>query len=132
MGTCPRCETNDRDTSDFCKKCGYKFSGPTYGLLQCIPRKRAYQWDLKEQLHVEVTGIKRARTGMTKEESLPPFDRSDLVEGKKEKERGEIDRTYFAFRLVNVFSQKLGIFAGSIILSLIAAVIYCSAIHCAA
>ena len=116
MITCPRCETNDQDTSDFCKKCGYKFSGPTFGLLQCIPRKRGYQWALKEKLHAEVTGIKRGGTGMTKEE--PPA----LLDAQTS--------SYFPFHLVNLFSQKWAIFSGSIILSLIAAIIYCSAIHC--
>jgi hypothetical protein len=130
MRTCPRCEANDQDTSDFCKKCGYKFSGPTLGLLQCIPRKRAYQSVLKEQLHAE--GIKKGGTGMTKEQPPALFDGSDLVDEKEEKERGKISRTYFPLHLSNVFSQKWAIFAGSIILSLVAAIIYCSAIHCAA
>ena len=131
MRTCPRCQRKDRDTLHFCKKCGYKFSEPTFGLLQCIPRNRPYQSVLKERLHAEVTGIQKGGNGITKEQPPALFDRSDLVEGKEEKERGESNRTYFAFHLVNVLSQKWGIFAGSIILSLIAAVIYCSAIHCA-
>lgn len=130
METCPRCQTTDQNPHNFCKKCGYKFSGPTFGLLQCIPRKKGYQWALKEQLHAEVTGIKRGGTGMTKEEPPALLDSSDLVEERKKKERREVNQTYFPFYLVNLFSQKWAIFSGSIILSLIAAIIYCSAIHC--
>jgi cob(I)alamin adenosyltransferase len=44
--------------------------------------------------------------------------------------KAETTRTYFPFQLANLFSRKWAIFMGSIILSLIAAIIYCSAIHC--
>jgi len=69
---------------------------------------------------------------MTKEGLTVLLDTPDLIEERKEKERREIKRAYFPLHLSNLFSQKWAIFAGSIILSLIAAAIYCSAIHCAA
>ena len=43
MGTCPRCKAKNRDISGFCKKCGYKFSGVTFGLLQYVPRQNSYR-----------------------------------------------------------------------------------------
>jgi predicted amidophosphoribosyltransferase len=43
MGTCPRCKAKNRDISGFCKNCGYIFSGPTFGLLQYVPRQSGYR-----------------------------------------------------------------------------------------
>ncbi len=51
-------------------------------------------------------------------------------EEREEKERREINQTYFPFHLAKFFSQEWAIFTGSIILSLVAAIIFCSAIHC--
>ena len=42
MGTCPRCKAKHHDISGFCEKCGYIFSGPTFGLLQYVPRQNSY------------------------------------------------------------------------------------------
>lgn len=104
---------------DFCKQCGYKFSGQTFGLLQFVPPRRGHQAALEKQPHAEVAGvkIKENGAGMRKEEHPGLSDRSD--------------RAHFTFHLANVLSQKWGVFAGSMILSLIAAIIYCTVIHCA-
>jgi len=117
METCPRCQTRDQNSRIFCKKCGYKLLGPTFGLLQYIPDQRGHQRTLKEKFLAELTEIKKGRTGMAKEKLAALLNSSDLV-------------TYSPFHLVNLFSQKWAIFTGSIILSLMAAIIYCSAIHC--
>jgi hypothetical protein len=85
--------------------------------LQYIAGQRGYQRTLKEGFHAGVTGIKKGRTEITKEEPAALLDNPDLV-------------THSPFHLVNLFSQKWAIFSGSIILSLIAAIIYCSTIHC--
>ncbi len=49
MRTCPRCQAKHHHSLYFCRKCGYKFSGPSFGLLQYVPHPRSH-WQNSKKL----------------------------------------------------------------------------------
>jgi hypothetical protein len=53
--TCPRCQAKDQDSFHFCKECGYKFFGPSFGLVQYVPHQRKVRQNSKELFRAEVS-----------------------------------------------------------------------------
>ncbi len=68
MKTCPRCQTEDNHSFHFCKKCGYKFSGPLFGLLQYARHRQDDRQTSGEPPHSEgdKENLQTQRKGLSK------------------------------------------------------------------